>query len=1218
MPTDLNPSSELSLDPLDSFLVEVENRLKSHPPSPQAIIQQYAEIHLVAGDLNYLLGFIQSLESWTFQSDDIPTELYRHPSGNIQPLKTKNPGEQSGTINLALEVAMIQLGDTSRKLLQGRYKLGETGSVYSGSTREERWKFRLKWLGALRRVYEESEGELSLPPLEESSLPQPLLAACLELGEGLMRMGIYPTAGWTCNDVEIPALVNLSKLLLQYQNRSGLQIGRFKLLTRVGQGGYGVVYRAFDEKLRREVAIKISRSTVDGGLEGRATTIREARAAARLDHPGIVPMLDILDLPDQAVLVSAFVNGKNLAQWLKDRADMVPVGTAVHWTIAMARAMAHAHARGVLHCDLKPGNILLEIPIGNGTVEAIVPRVGDFGLSKMTTSAATLTANNQGLGTPMYMAPEQFHGRDALSTSCDIYSLGAVLYELLAKRMPYRSTTMRELLREVMEKPPVPLEESRPELHEDLKAICAKCLEKNPSDRYTTMEELARDLERYQAGEPTVARPLGRLGAFYRWYWNNLLLANSMALVLISLVASTVVFMLLYGEVTIQATNYRLQKDRADTLGKLSQRERKLSDRRYYASEMRGVQTAYEEGQVAIARDRLKELIPEKLGWEDYRGFEWHYWKRQSSLPHKLLANYGDFGMSMELGANQTVLWLKDSGVLVLQSGDGTEKARFPKGTNPCLDRQGKLLAFLDGKDLVRVLDANTLSEKTSFQGLPQIRNLFFPNKEKLVVVGLHGWQVHDSANGALLNSHSLDEKISYLQGCMIDPDHIALSTNKANIQIWNIQKNLLEEEFPCEGKIVQTMRASPAGDRLSWTVYPPRIFNRDIQGKRNLWARDARDNFMYAMVWSPDGKRLACGGSNQRIRIFDSLTGEELSQITTQNLRITKSLFWNAEGKLGSLANQFSPAKTELIAWDDSIQKDSSTLFHAKTTTLNFSLDQPGNTALIATEQATALLVSIPQGKLLHSHTFKSPVLGQTFHPLTGKFLVLLQNGELWGLDGKGKANLVFFRREMPGVITGKILASPSGREIALGVGQGGVEIFRLEDGTLLGKYQGDATFHTILAPAPDMDRLIVGQKSGPLVLISWSDASRIATLIREPSELTVASVSPTGNQLAGIMGLTNVKMFSLPDLQSTPDFRRFQTNFCNSMLWTRDSTRLVGYDTNGFIRFWDSITGQELLQLRAHDKAVVNVLEIPGRKQFLSLGKGGDLKLWDGEPHE
>lgn len=119
-------------------------------------------------------------------------------------------------------------------------------------------------------------------------------------------------------------------------------------------------------------------------------------------------------------------------------------------------------------------------------------------------------------------------------------------------------------------------------------------------------------------------------------------------------------------------------------------------------------------------------------------------------------------------------------------------------------------------------------------------------------------------------------------------------------------------------------------------------------------------------------------------------------------------------------------------------------------------------------------------------------------------------------------------------------------------------------------------------------------------------------------PSKVTSAAVSPTGNHLAIIQGLSQANIFGLPDFKPAPDFRKFRTNLCKGIFWSRDSTRLVSYDMDGFLRFWDSVTGQELLQIRAHDNQVVGALEIPFRKQFLSLGKDGDLKLWDGEPSQ
>jgi serine/threonine protein kinase len=275
-------------------------------------------------------------------------------------------------------------------------------------------------------------------------------------------------------------------------------LGRFHLRRELGRGTFGIVYLAYDPQLRRDVALKVPRPEALATPELRARFQREARAAAALDHPNLVPVYEAGEEGAICYIASAYCPGVTLAEWLKERRErVVPYRLAAQLLAALAEAVQHAHSRGVVHRDLKPGNILLEPlgagasngPAGSGDGLEFLPRVTDFGLAKLMegpTGAGAPDAPTQTgaiLGTAPYMAPEQASSSKAVGPAADVYALGAILYELLTGRPPFQAETTLETLLQVQTEEPVPPSRLRPKLPRDLETICLKCLAKGPARR---------------------------------------------------------------------------------------------------------------------------------------------------------------------------------------------------------------------------------------------------------------------------------------------------------------------------------------------------------------------------------------------------------------------------------------------------------------------------------------------------------------------------------------------------------------------------------------------------------------------------------------------------------------------------------------------------------------------------------------------------------------
>jgi serine/threonine protein kinase len=295
----------------------------------------------------------------------------------------------------------------------------------------------------------------------------------------------------------------------------GRRIGPYEVLGKVGRGGMGIVYKAWQRPLDRSVAIKMILAGHHASAPTVARFLREGKAVARLGHPNVVQVHDLGEHEGLPYLSMEFIDGGSLEANLSD--GPMELRAAAGLVATLAEAVAYAHSQGVVHRDLKPANVLL-------TREG-VPKIADFGLAKLLDPEAAgdppvvLTETDSILGTPSYMAPEQAEGRSAdISKATDVYALGAILYALLAGRPPFVGETKLKILERVRSAQPIPPSRLRPEVPFWLEAICLTCLEKSPSRRFSSAQALADDLERWLRNERPQGTPSGltRLGRTVR------------------------------------------------------------------------------------------------------------------------------------------------------------------------------------------------------------------------------------------------------------------------------------------------------------------------------------------------------------------------------------------------------------------------------------------------------------------------------------------------------------------------------------------------------------------------------------------------------------------------------------------------------------------------------------------------------------------------------
>ena len=282
----------------------------------------------------------------------------------------------------------------------------------------------------------------------------------------------------------------------------------YEVQTVLGHGGMGVVYKAWHRGLQRPVALKMLLAGEFARSEERERLLREAKAVASLRQVNIVQVYDVGDLNGRPYFTMEFVEGGNLAQKLAGTPQ--PARQAAALVATIAEAIHVAHQSGLVHRDLKPGNILLT---ANG-----IPKITDFGLARSLADEGGLTLSGVTLGTPSYMAPEQARGRkNTMGPAVDVYALGAILYEMLTGRPPFLAESASATVQQVLADDPVPPSRLNPQVPRDLETIGLKCLRKEPERRYASAAALADDLRRFERGEPITARPVGRIERLARW-----------------------------------------------------------------------------------------------------------------------------------------------------------------------------------------------------------------------------------------------------------------------------------------------------------------------------------------------------------------------------------------------------------------------------------------------------------------------------------------------------------------------------------------------------------------------------------------------------------------------------------------------------------------------------------------------------------------------------
>ncbi|HEV3435992.1 MAG TPA: protein kinase, partial [Gemmata sp.] len=655
------------------------------------------------------------------------------------------------------------------------------------------------------------------------------------------------------------------------------EVSGYEILDEFGRGGMGVVYRARDQLLRREVALKVIRRDKlgEGSMADRMRTRfrKEAEAMAQVTHLNVVQIYGTGESDGDLFLAMELIEGDN---WHARVSHGLPEPReAARILEEVSRGVQAIHDKGLIHRDLKPHNILL----GPGNV----PKVADFGLARAVETTDGMTKIGIAIGTPEYMSPEQASlGNEPVTKCVDIYGLGAVFYFALTGRPPVSSEeSWPKTLEKVRNQPILNIRELRPEVPRDLETICLKCLRKQPRDRYASVAELADDLRRYLEGRPILARPVGSMERAWKWVKRNPRVTGATATVVLALVVGATVCYLKYreAETARRAEAQRVsERDEAIERGDEALRERDKAlnqanaaigkrDEAIHRATNHGNElkyqlgvsnivlavTAYHNRDVKMAAECLDHVPTEQRGWE------WHYLKQQTCG--------GIFTLYGHTASVLSVSFSPDGTRIVTGSNDNTTRVWDARTGTPLID----------------------LKEPTA--GIASAS--FSPDGTK-IVTGTVGntARVWDARTGTSLIELKGHTGAVYAASFSADGTRIVTGSNDSTARVWDARTGIPLIELKGHTNAVFAASFSPDSTRIVTGSWDSKARVWDVRTGTPLIDLKEQTGGVNSVSFSPDGMRIITGSNDGTARVWDARTGTPLIELKGHRRRVTSVSF--------------------------------------------------------------------------------------------------------------------------------------------------------------------------------------------------------------------------------------------------------------------------------------------------------------------------------------
>lgn len=995
--------------------------------------------------------------------------------------------------------------------------------------------------------------------------------------------------------------------------------GDYELISEIARGGMGVVFKARQISLNRLVAVKVLSQGMLATPELVQRFQTEAKAAASLSHPNIVPIFEIGEHTGLHYFSMRLVNGTSLREAITARGPesgcrsesdsgtpRSPTGSGAAAVFApdykgcarlvatLARAVHFAHSRGILHRDLKPGNILID--------EAGEPHLTDFGLAKLHEQDSTLTRTHSILGTPAYLSPEQARGdTQAMTTAMDIYGLGTILYELLTGRPPFGGGTTVETVRQVLEAPPLRPSRLAPGLDRDLEIVCLKCLEKDADRRYPSAEALAADLDRWLGGFPILAHPVSATEKLWRWTRRKpalaALTAATLALLVVLSIGSTVVVI-------------QLRRDSED-------RRRSL-----YASEMNAAFHAWSEGRARRTRDLLDRQRPRPRE-SDLRSFDWYYLQNLSQpLERFTITNAGSWAGALSpdgrtfatMAGGKIHLWDTQTQVERMSFGTnlgfGYTLTYAPDGRHlATTETDAKRIRIWDSQTgaLQRTIDTplKLLSAAYSPDGTFLVSSSGYPYNRDGLPGDIVLWE---AASGRLVRR--LDAFKTWAFSACYSPDGriIAAPCGDGFLRIYEPASGELRGQlgghrgFVCGLAFTHDGRQLATGDQAGYL----RLWN--VEDRRLVHVVHAHSAPIYAVAVSHDDRYVAVGCLDHTTMLFDRATMEEVTTLAGHSGRVVFTSFSPSDTTLYTLAGT---GDDSLKAWPVPAQPSGSPSRLARSGWLAGLQFFPDGHHLLVSDRLES---SDPQVAVweIAGQSRKASFPGH--HAVVtpdGRNIVLVRSNALVFVDTATFREMDVLKCAM----AGRIVVSSDGRWLAGQRKKGESSELVLVDLPRNREVRSLGSLPSASVPwafVRSNKRLICAGRGGTSMDLWDLEEGRL--LVSLPITAHVSqpfALSHDGRTLAIAGDAGQVRLFDAETLAEGPGLP-CEKGWIRSLAFCADDRTLaVGY-FDAFIQLWNMATRSEVATLLAHASYVDSMAFSPDGSILASTSADNTVRFW------